>query len=215
MPSVEPLLALIVVAVVANLVVMAVLVVSPRVSGGGSTRQPSAASTRSDAHLAAAAVIGGEDADDGGDSAATRAYDRIVRIVGWVFILATTVIVGVSGLWAENQAAILALLALAGLFVLVVHDLLPSRTPGSRQVRRRGLGRRHRGDPARGPDRWRGQPVLLHLPAHRRWGGAGRRPGHHRRPDRHGAGSATSSRSSSARPPGSARRRRPPRSGST
>ena len=130
MPSVEPLLALIVVAVVANLVVMAVLVVSPRVSGGGSTRPATATTTRSDAHMAAAAVIGGDGADDGGDDAATRAYDRIVRIVGWGFILATTVIVGVSGLWAENQAAILSLLALAGLFMLVVHDLLPSRALG-------------------------------------------------------------------------------------
>ncbi len=49
----------------------------------------------------------------------------MVRIVSWTFLLATTTIVAVSGLWPENQGLILVILALAGLFVLVVHDLLP------------------------------------------------------------------------------------------
>ena len=61
----------------------------------------------------------------------TRTYDRVVRIVAWVFLLATTTIVAVTGLWSTNQAAIIALLALAGLFVLIVHDLLPADTLGS------------------------------------------------------------------------------------
>ena len=64
-------------------------------------------------------------------SVPTGTYDRVVRIVSWVFILATTVIVAVTGLWEETQAAIFALLAAAGLFVLVIHDLLPPKSLGT------------------------------------------------------------------------------------
>ena len=128
--SVEPLLVLIVVAVVANLIVMAVLVASPRLNAGGSAGLEPRHAQRPDDLVAAAAVVGGLDAHED-TPAELHAYDRIVRIVGWVFILATTVIVGVSGLWSQNQPAILALLALAGLFLLVVHDLLPPDALGA------------------------------------------------------------------------------------
>jgi diguanylate cyclase (GGDEF)-like protein len=127
---IEPLLALIVVAVVANLVVMAVLVASP---GTGLSDEPSEyrrADRRADPELVAAAVVGGSE-DPTDESLTTRTYDRVVRIVSWIFLLATTVIVAVSGLWPENQAVILVILALAGLFVLVVHDLLPAGTLGT------------------------------------------------------------------------------------
>ena len=40
-------------------------------------------------------------------------------------------IVAVTGLWPETQLAIFALLAFAGVFVLVVHDLLPPRSLGT------------------------------------------------------------------------------------
>ena len=127
---VEPLLVLIIVAVIANLIVMAVLVASPRINARTQAGGDLPAAPRPDQVLAAAAVVGGGEDDDLVDEATTRAYDRIVRIVGWVFILATTVIVGVSGLWSENQPAILALLALTGLVMLVVHDLLPASALG-------------------------------------------------------------------------------------
>jgi diguanylate cyclase (GGDEF)-like protein len=59
------------------------------------------------------------------------AYDRVVRVVSWTFILATSTIVAVTGLWRDTQPAIYALLAAAGLFVLVVHDLLPAGALGT------------------------------------------------------------------------------------
>lgn len=59
------------------------------------------------------------------DGVPVAAYDRVVRIAGWAWILATGALVWVSGLWTDRQAAILAILGLAGLFVLVAHDLLP------------------------------------------------------------------------------------------
>jgi len=64
-------------------------------------------------------------------SVAPAAFDRVVRVVAWIFLLSTTVVVAVSGLWRENQSTILVLSALAGLFVLVVHDLLPPHALGA------------------------------------------------------------------------------------
>jgi diguanylate cyclase (GGDEF)-like protein len=130
---VEPILALIVLAVIANLVVMAVLVASLGVRRNrGLHIADDRVDIRSERAMAAAAVVGGNDDDEStlDDGVPTRAYDRVVRIVSWIFLLATTTIVGVTGLWPQNQATILALLALAGLFVLVIHDLLPADTLG-------------------------------------------------------------------------------------
>ena len=129
--ALELILALIVIAVVANVVVMAFLVASPMMRGGaghGAGGRPDTASERA---LAAAAVVGGLEEERTDDGVPTRTYDRVVRIVSWVFLLASTTIVAVSGLWTENQPAILALLALAGLFVLIVHDLLPEDALGT------------------------------------------------------------------------------------
>jgi diguanylate cyclase (GGDEF)-like protein len=126
---VEPILVLIVVAVVANLIVMAALVVTPVIE-----RRRSAGSESGPARVdpaVAAAAVGGRTYDDlpaPDDGRGT--YDRVVRIVSWTLILTTAVIVAVSGLWPDDQAAILVLLALAGIFVLIVHDLLPEDTLG-------------------------------------------------------------------------------------
>ena len=58
------------------------------------------------------------------------AFDRVVRVVAWVFLLAASTIVAITGLWREQQAGIFVLLALGGLFVLVVHDVLPADALG-------------------------------------------------------------------------------------
>ncbi len=129
--SVEPILVLIVVAVVANLVVMAALLGTP-IFGRSRTLQPEldALDVRAETAMAAAAVVGG--AEDGqAEDVSSETYDRVVRIVSWVFLLATTTIVAVTGLWSPNQPAILVLLALAGMFVLVIHDLLPANALGA------------------------------------------------------------------------------------
>ncbi|MGZ9160957.1 MAG: GGDEF domain-containing protein [Candidatus Limnocylindrales bacterium] len=128
----EPILALIVVAVVANLVVMAALVASPIMGRARSVgKVEDQYDIRTERAMAAAAVVGGSDDERTEDGVPTRAYDRVVRIASWIFLLATTTIVGVTNLWPQNQAAIFALLALAGLFVLIIHDLLPAHTLGA------------------------------------------------------------------------------------
>ena len=58
-------------------------------------------------------------------------YDRVVRVVSWAFILAVSAIVAASGLWPTTQTAIFALMVLAGVFLLVVHEIIPGSVLGS------------------------------------------------------------------------------------
>jgi diguanylate cyclase (GGDEF)-like protein len=65
------------------------------------------------------------------DDGASSTYDRVVRVASWAFILAATAMVAMSGLWSTTQTAIFLLLALAGVFVVTVHDVLPETILGS------------------------------------------------------------------------------------
>jgi diguanylate cyclase (GGDEF)-like protein len=65
-----------------------------------------------------------------GDGVPIAAYDRVVRIAGWAWILSTAILVSTSGLWPDRQGAVYAILGIAGLFVLVAHDLLPAGALG-------------------------------------------------------------------------------------
>ncbi len=123
---------LILLAVIANLAVMAAVVVPPLLGRRGPL-QSSSGNGHADRKTAELAAVYGESGDidltDPG-GVPPGAYDRVVRIVSWVFILATSTIVAVTGLWRDSQPAIFALLAAAGLFVLIVHDLLPAGALG-------------------------------------------------------------------------------------
>ena len=125
----EGLLALIVAALLGNLVVLGAILIPwlrtpPNASDEGAT------GVDLDGRLAAAAVTGVFGGDLDGDGSA-QAYDRVVRVVSWIFILVTATIVIGSGLWPETQRAILILLAFAGLFLILVNELLPSDALGS------------------------------------------------------------------------------------
>jgi diguanylate cyclase (GGDEF)-like protein len=125
---VEAVLGLIVVAVVANLLLMAALI-APSFTSRVRGRDGVDPGDGLEARNTEAAVVSGL-IDDPTNPDARPAYDRVVRIVSWVFLMATATIVAVTGLWPETQAAILVLLALSGLFVIVVHDLLPTDALG-------------------------------------------------------------------------------------
>ena len=128
MPA-DPVLVIALAAAVANLVVMAALIV-PRLLGRPgplSTARRTRDPERERQAAQNAALVGAGASPDG---VPPQAYDRVVRIVAWSFLLAVTVMVAVTGLWPETQTTIFALVALAGLFVLVVHDLLPSDALG-------------------------------------------------------------------------------------
>jgi diguanylate cyclase (GGDEF)-like protein len=128
---VEPVLTLILVAVVANLVVMGVVVLPPVLRRRGLPDAAAGASPIERQPTDLATTGGAARTDVEADGVPTGAYDRVVRIVSWIFILATSTIVAVTGLWPAAQPAIFALLACAGLFVLLVHDLLPPATLGA------------------------------------------------------------------------------------
>jgi diguanylate cyclase (GGDEF)-like protein len=127
---VTPVLILIVAAIAVNLVLMAFIVIPPIRGRSGRTMPAGDGIEPADHAATEAAVVGGLVGMGGEDGAPNPAYDRIVRIVAWVFLLSTTAIVAATGLWADTQPAILVLLAFGGMFVLVVHDLLPADVLG-------------------------------------------------------------------------------------
>ncbi|HZC33154.1 MAG TPA: GGDEF domain-containing protein [Candidatus Bathyarchaeia archaeon] len=129
---VEPVQSLILLAVVANLAVMAGVVLPPLFGrrGAASGSASGADADRRTAELAALINDAGVDLADPA-VVPSGAYDRVVRIVSWVFILATSTIVALTGLWRDAEPAIFALLAAAGLFVLVIHDLMPAGALGT------------------------------------------------------------------------------------
>jgi diguanylate cyclase (GGDEF)-like protein len=128
---VEPVLTLILIAVIANIVLMGVIAVPPLLG----RQRPFVLGRPTDLHVSASgeSTVSAPEPEPPLDpeSPATGAYDRVVRIVSWIFILATTTIVAITGLWPNTQPAIFALLAAAGMFVLVVHDLLPPSSLGT------------------------------------------------------------------------------------
>ena len=129
MPSGAVLL-VIAVAISVNVLVMAAIVLPPLV--GRRSPLASVGEPESDARdlerMDQAALIGGLAGRTGEDRAA---YDRIVRIVSWAFLLATAVIIGTTGLWPDTTPAIFVLLGLSGAFVLLVHDLMPPSAMGA------------------------------------------------------------------------------------
>jgi len=66
----------------------------------------------------------------GRDGLPVATYDRVVRVVGWALIVAVSAVVALSGLWPDTQTAIFVLMALTGLFLLVVHEILPDDVLG-------------------------------------------------------------------------------------
>jgi diguanylate cyclase (GGDEF)-like protein len=128
--AIVPVQFLFVAIVVANLAVMAVIVIPPMFGRQSPIGPDAGPADTAERRAAEAAVVGGLAGGFTDDGVSTETYDRVVRIVSWVFILASTAIVAVTGLWPTTEPAILALLAFAGLFVVVIHDLLPPETLG-------------------------------------------------------------------------------------
>src|SRR5258705_7482120 len=109
---------------------MAIILVPPMVGRSSPLAREVAPGVDAERRAAEAAIVGGIEGSSPDDGVSTRTYDRVVRVVSWVFLLMTTAIVAATGLWPETQAAIFVLLAFAGLFVVIIHDLLPPDTLG-------------------------------------------------------------------------------------
>ena len=124
---VEPVLIFLVVAVAANLALAAALVVPPLLARRRSrTERDSLLPVPVDLRTEVELFVGTSTDSSMTDGVPTATYDRIVRLVAWLFILGASAVVGVTGLWRDTQAGILVVLALAGFMVLLVHDILPA-----------------------------------------------------------------------------------------
>jgi diguanylate cyclase (GGDEF)-like protein len=60
------------------------------------------------------------------DGVPAAAYDRVVRVASWAYLLSTAAVVYATGLWPDAEDPLLLVLAIGGVFVLVAHDLLPA-----------------------------------------------------------------------------------------
>lgn len=65
------------------------------------------------------------------DGVPAAAYDRVVRVASWAYLLSTAVIVYATGLWPDAEEPLLLVLAIGGVFILLAHDVLPSTRLGS------------------------------------------------------------------------------------
>jgi diguanylate cyclase (GGDEF)-like protein len=63
---------------------------------------------------------------DAGPSQHEPTYGRVFRIASWTFLLVSMGIVALSGMWGARLPQIVTLVAVAGVFVLLIHDVLPS-----------------------------------------------------------------------------------------
>ncbi len=125
-------------AIVANLAMMATVVLVPLPAARRARAARIArlqAPQRAVSPLAVApAVVPGlaiARAQAGRGEVPVAAYDRVVRVVAWLFILSAATVVAASDLWRADVDAILVLLAVAGLLLLVVHEALPPGLLGS------------------------------------------------------------------------------------
>ena len=61
-----------------------------------------------------------------GDGVLPAAYDQVVRVASWAYLLSTGVVVYATGLWPAAEDPLLLVLAIGGVFILFAHDLLPT-----------------------------------------------------------------------------------------
>lgn len=125
----EPVFVMLLVAVAANLALLAALVMPLLLERWRVRRTPARVPVMPEQSLTESVLLAG---GPGGhpDGVPTATYDRVVRLVAWVFILGTAGFVGLSNLWDTTEPAILMVLAVAGFMVLLVHDILPPTTLG-------------------------------------------------------------------------------------
>ncbi|MFH0751431.1 MAG: GGDEF domain-containing protein [Chloroflexota bacterium] len=61
-----------------------------------------------------------------GDGVPAAAYDRVVRVASWAYLLSTAAVVYATGLWPAADDPLLLVLAVGGIFIIVAHDILPA-----------------------------------------------------------------------------------------
>jgi diguanylate cyclase (GGDEF)-like protein len=133
-PAEQDLLLVLVVAVLASVAVTATILSVPHLlarRGQTATRPPD----REDEEQGGFAVqlVAGEsgDAPEGKAGLSGAIYDRVVRVASYSFLIGTFSVVAISGLWQDAEVFVYGLAVIAALFVLIVHDVLPTSPLGS------------------------------------------------------------------------------------
>ena len=67
-------------------------------------------------------------------SFAAETFNRALRVLAWSFILAVMAVVAIGQLWQPVEPEILITLTLAGAFVLMVHEVIPSDSMGGPRI---------------------------------------------------------------------------------
>lgn len=130
--STDQLLLLLVIAVLANLALMAAIALPP-FFGRRSLLAPRGGASDTPEPVDIALQMAAAQPDSTPEARAgltSEAYDRVVRVVAYAFLAVAAVMVWLSGAWPGAAPAIYLVLAVAAVFVLVVHDLLPPATLG-------------------------------------------------------------------------------------
>jgi hypothetical protein len=65
------------------------------------------------------------------DGVPAAAYDRVVRVASWAYLLSTAAVVYGTGLWPQAEDPLLLVLAVGGVFILIAHDILPAHDLGA------------------------------------------------------------------------------------
>ena len=136
---VQTILLLIAIAVLAN---VALIAVSPGPVGD----RVRALLRRSTGTSRGVPVLGGDTAAaaDGeagpGTGLRPAALGRVIRVGTWIFLFAATTIVAVTDLWGDRQAPIIGVLVAAGIFNLVLNEVLRGRVQDSLLLSVEGVG---------------------------------------------------------------------------
>ncbi len=127
---VEVIVALIMVAIIGNLVLMARIIAPAFASVLSPTPAP-----KSPRPIARPTVVPAPSTSpipperDWDDEPTT--HERVARVVTWLFLIVTGLTVAATGLWPGTQQIIFVLLLFAGLTVILLQDLLPADALGS------------------------------------------------------------------------------------
>ncbi len=65
------------------------------------------------------------------DGVPAAAYDRVVRVASWAYLLSTAAAVYTTGTWPAAEDPLLLVLAIGSAFIIFAHDILPAASLGA------------------------------------------------------------------------------------
>jgi diguanylate cyclase (GGDEF)-like protein len=107
------------------------LVLRPALAGRRAGRTPGRDGEAGETVLTLRAIAALDPAALLADRVPDAAYDRIVRVASWAYLLSTAAVVYGTGLWPQAEDPLLLVLAIGGTFIIIAHDILPATGLGA------------------------------------------------------------------------------------